>query len=91
MLILSLCDYRLMAVFCELANGANFALVPHCNSFNNGVMTGIVGAFGNVGGICFALIFRFSPLQSYSQAWWISGIFAMVVNGLIGFLRVPKE
>lgn len=41
----------LMAIFCEAANGANFALVPHCNSFNNGFMTGLVGAFGNLGGI----------------------------------------
>lgn len=47
----------LMAIFCEMANGANFSLVPHCNPFNNGVMSGLVGGFGNLGGIFFALIF----------------------------------
>lgn len=48
----------LMALFCEMANGTNFSLVPHCNAFNNGVMSGLVGASGNLGGIIFALIFR---------------------------------
>jgi NNP family nitrate/nitrite transporter-like MFS transporter len=42
-----------------MANGANFSLVPHCNVYNNGVMSGLVGGFGNVGGIFYALIFRY--------------------------------
>jgi hypothetical protein len=33
----------------EMGNGANFALVPHCNAHNNGVMSGLVGAMGNAG------------------------------------------
>lgn len=81
----------LMAVFCEMANGANFALVPHCNSFNNGLMSGLVGGFGNLGGIFIALIFRFHTAQSYTQAWWISGIFAMVVNLLCTFIPAPPQ
>lgn len=67
----------LTASFDELANGANFALVPHCNPGSNGIMTGIVGALGNAGGVFFALIFRFqaTPL---GRAFWISGIVTMV-------------
>ncbi|KAK4702453.1 MFS transporter, NNP family, nitrate/nitrite transporter, partial [Phenoliferia sp. Uapishka_3] len=102
-----------MAVFCEMANGSIFALVPHCNAFNNGFMSGLVGGFGNIGGIIFALIceflqpasvaqglisdiscclkVRFHPLQSYSQAWWISGIFAMGVNALCFFIPAPPQ
>lgn len=80
----------LMAVFCEMANGANFALVPHCNSFNNGVMSGIVGAMGNLGGILFALIFRFHSANGFTEAMWISGAFAMGVNFLCGFIPAPK-
>jgi NNP family nitrate/nitrite transporter-like MFS transporter len=80
----------LMACACELANGANFSLVPHCNAFNNGFMTAIVGAFGNVGGILMALMFRFFPTQAFSQAWWVAGVFCMAVNALLGFLPVPK-
>ncbi|KAL8290609.1 hypothetical protein RQP46_002867 [Phenoliferia psychrophenolica] len=81
----------LMAVFCEMANGANFALVPHCNSFNNGLMSGIVGGFGNMGGIFFAVIFRLQPAQSWAKAWWISGIFAMAVNAICFFIPAPPQ
>ena len=27
--------FAVAAIFSEIGNGANFALVPHCNSFNN--------------------------------------------------------
>lgn len=39
----------LMAVFCEMANGANFSLVPHVNASYIGVMAGFVGGMGNLG------------------------------------------
>lgn len=40
-----------MAVFLEAGNGANFALVPHVHPFANGILSGIVGAAGNLGGV----------------------------------------
>lgn len=79
----------LMAVFNEMGNGANFSLVPHCNVYNNGVMSGLVGAFGNVGGIFYALIFRFRPAQGV--AWTISGIFALVVNVILLAFPSPNN
>ena len=27
--------FAVAAIFSELGNGANFALVPHCNAYNN--------------------------------------------------------
>ncbi|GAA5913646.1 uncharacterized protein JCM6883_004037 [Sporobolomyces salmoneus] len=80
----------LMAVFCEVGNGANFALVPHCNVNSNGVVSGIVGAMGNFGGILFAIMFRFHHELGYSTAWIIAGGFAMGVNLLCILLRAPK-
>ncbi|THU96332.1 nitrate transporter [Dendrothele bispora CBS 962.96] len=78
----------LCAIFCEAGNGANFALVPHCNPNSNGSMCGLVGAFGNVGGVIFALIFRFQTKPA-GKAFWISGVFAMGVNLLLTGIRVP--
>ncbi|GAA5874369.1 hypothetical protein JCM16303_005829 [Sporobolomyces ruberrimus] len=80
----------LMAIFCEVANGANFALVPHCNVNSNGVVTGLVGGMGNFGGICFAIMFRFHTKEGYNVAWIIAGAFAMGVNFLCVFLKGPK-
>ncbi|KAK7449734.1 hypothetical protein VKT23_013209 [Stygiomarasmius scandens] len=80
----------LCAIFCEAGNGANFALVPHCNPNSNGSMSGLVGAFGNVGGVIFALIFRFQA-HSTGKPFWISGIFAMGVNLLLTWISVPPR
>jgi NNP family nitrate/nitrite transporter-like MFS transporter len=65
----------LLAIFNEMANGANFALVPHCNARSNGVVTGLVGACGSAGGIFFALVFRFhgSTLRTLGMPFYICG------------------
>ncbi|EIN13059.1 nitrate transporter [Punctularia strigosozonata HHB-11173 SS5] len=81
--------FVLMAFFNEAANGANFSLVPHCNPNNNGVMSGFVGAMGNLGGVVFALIFRFQPAPA-GRAFWICGIIAMGCNALLSVVRVPR-
>ena len=41
--------------------------------------SGIVGAMGNMGGIVFALIFRFQPIP-IGKAFWISGVIALVCS-----------
>lgn len=100
--------FSVAAIFSELGNGANFALVPHCNAYNNvrifcpsilfndlkprvflqGVMSGIVGSFGNLGGIIFTLIFRFQSQEG--KAFWIMGVICVVINAVLVFIPVPK-
>ncbi|TCD62455.1 hypothetical protein EIP91_006882 [Steccherinum ochraceum] len=82
--------FILTAVVNEIANGVNFSLVPHCNPSSNGFMSGFVGAMGNVGGVFFALIFRFQPTP-FGKAFWISGILAAAVNILIAAIPLPKH
>lgn len=67
----------LLALVNEIANGANFSLVPHCNPSSNGSMTGIVGAMGNLGGIFFAFVWRYQP-QPFGRAFWIAGVVTIV-------------
>lgn len=68
-----------MAIFLEAGNGANFALVPHIHPHANGVLSGIVGATGNFGGIVFAIIFRYHK-TNYAQVFWIMGIIVIIMN-----------
>lgn len=79
----------IMAWFNELANGANFSLVPHCNSYNNSVMRGLVGAFGNLGGMMFALMFRFQ--QGQGVAWVYAGVFALAINAILVLFPSPDS
>ncbi|KAI5795281.1 major facilitator superfamily domain-containing protein [Geopyxis carbonaria] len=79
-----------MAFFMDGANGANFAVVPHVFPFANGILSGVVGASGNFGGVIFAIIFRYSG-KDYGRAIWIIGICMVAVNLSVAWIRVlPK-
>lgn len=71
----------LMSIFHEGGNGANFALVPHVHPHANGILSGLTGAGGNLGGVIFAIIFRFMDGGSnYAKAIWIIGVIHIGVN-----------
>jgi NNP family nitrate/nitrite transporter-like MFS transporter len=80
----------LMAIFLEAGNGANFALVPHVHPFANGILSGIVGASGNLGGIIFAIIFRYNGTH-YARVFWIMGVMVIALNLIWIWVRpIPK-
>ncbi|KAJ5135394.1 uncharacterized protein N7515_004672 [Penicillium bovifimosum] len=80
-----------LAFFLEASNGANFAVVPHVHPFANGVVSGIVGGFGNLGGIVFAIIFRYNG-SSYGRSMWIIGVVSLVANLAVAWIRpIPKN
>jgi len=80
----------LLAITTEQGCGANFSLVPHCNPYSNGVMSGIVAAFGNIGGVIFAMVFRFEP-EPLGKPWWICGAICIILNTLLVVVPVPKK
>jgi len=80
--------FSVAAIFSEIGNGANFALVPHCNAYNNGVMSGIVGSFGSLGGLIFALIVKFQTAPG--KAFWIIGALSVAINVILLPIPVPK-
>lgn len=80
-----------LAFFLEASNGANFALVPHVHPFANGIVSGIVGGFGNLGGIVFAIIFRYNG-SDYARSMWIIGVISLVANMAVSWIHpVPKS
>lgn len=68
-----------MAFFLEAGNGANFALVPHTWPANNGIISGLVGAAGNFGGIIFAIVFRYNGTD-YARVFYIIGAITIGIN-----------
>ncbi|EXJ95481.1 MFS transporter, NNP family, nitrate/nitrite transporter [Capronia coronata CBS 617.96] len=68
-----------MAFFLEGGNGANFALVPHVIPSANGVVSGMTGATGNLGGIIFAIVFRYNGVD-YGKSFWIIGVITIGIN-----------
>ncbi|KAF8453841.1 nitrate transporter [Terfezia claveryi] len=80
----------LLALFMEASNGANFAIVPHVFPQANGILSGFIGAWGNLGGVIFALLFRFNGIHYGRVIWWI-GCVCVAVNVGVSWIRViPK-
>jgi NNP family nitrate/nitrite transporter-like MFS transporter len=82
----------LMAIFLEAGNGANFSLVPHVHPHANGIVSGFTGAGGNLGGIVFAIIFRFMDAgTNYAKSFWVIGVITIVLNLSLSWLSpIPK-
>ncbi|KAI2618446.1 nitrate transporter [Hypoxylon sp. NC1633] len=82
----------LMAIFLEAGNGANFALVPHVHPHANGVLSGVTGAAGNLGGVVFAVVFRFMDGGTgYATAFWVIGVITIGLNLALCWVRpIPR-
>ena len=52
-------------------------------------MSGLVGAFGNLGGMIFVLVFRLQT--DVGKACWIIGTICIAVNALLIVFRVPAS
>lgn len=79
-----------MAVFLEGANGADFGLVPHVHPHANGVVSGFTGALGNLGGIVFAIIFRYNG-KDYGRVFYIIGAIVIGINVAVSWIRPVVE
>ena len=67
------------ALFLKMANGSTYAIVPFVNEKNVGMVSGIVGAGGNIGGMLFGFLFKSSAI-TYVQAFWMIGIAVIAVS-----------
>ncbi|KAJ3253217.1 hypothetical protein HK103_000805 [Boothiomyces macroporosus] len=76
-----------LAVMMEAGNGSNYALVPHLNPAHNGVVSGMVGASGNLGGIIFGLVYRFNG-TNYFKGTLINGIIVLSFHLLVCWIPV---
>lgn len=79
-----------MAFFLEGANGLNYSVVPHVHPSANGIVSGFTGACGNLGGIIFAIIFRYNG-KNYGKVFWIIGVIIMAINVATAWIRpIPR-
>ena len=81
------------ALFLKMANGATYGIVPFINEKNAGLVSGIVGAGGNLGGMLFGFLFKAESI-SYVQAFTYIGYVIIGVSVIImitRFARLPAE
>lgn len=78
------------ALFLKMANGATYAITPFVNEKNVGLVSGIVGAGGNVGGMLFGFLFK-SKNITYVDAFGYIGMIVMAVSLLVLVTRFTKK
>lgn len=76
------------SLFVEMSCGATYAIVPMVNRQALGSVSGIVGAGGNVGAVCFGLLLG---SMDASQVFLVMGAFGVVAAALSTFVRFPPE
>ena len=77
------------ALFLKMANGATYAIVPFINEKNVGLVSGIVGAGGNLGGMMFGFLFK-SEAITYQDAFKYIGFIAIGVALIVMVTRFDK-
>ena len=74
------------ALFLKMANGAVYGIVPFVNEKNVGLISGVVGAGGNLGGMLFGFLFR-SESITYTQAFTYIGYTVLIVATVMSITR----
>ncbi|MEP7318272.1 MAG: MFS transporter [Panacibacter sp.] len=77
------------ALFLKMANGTTYAIVPFINEKNIGLVSGIVGAGGNVGGMMFGFLFK-SETITYVQAFTYIGYIVIAVSAIVVITKFSK-
>jgi NNP family nitrate/nitrite transporter-like MFS transporter len=78
------------ALFLKMSNGATYGIVPFINTKNVGVISGIVGAGGNLGGMLFGFLFK-SQSITYVQAFTYIGYIVIAVSVVVFVTRFKTQ
>ena len=86
---LAIATMLLFALFLKMSNGATYSVVPFINKKAVGVVSGIVGAGGNVGAVMAGFLFKSSEI-SYRESLFIIGIVVIAVSAVSLLLSMSK-
>lgn len=78
------------ALFLKMANGATYGIVPFVNEKNVGLISGIVGAGGNLGGMLFGFLFKLQSI-TYAQAFTYIAFIVITVAAIVFVSRFQKK
>jgi len=88
-LVFAIISMLTFALFLKMSNGATYGIVPFINTKNVGLISGIVGAGGNLGGMLFGFLFKSTSI-TYAQAFTYIGFTVIAVSAIIFVTRFYK-
>lgn len=78
----------LFAFFVKMSNGATYSVVPFISQKSLGLVSGIVGAGGNLGAVMAGFVFK-SESVTYDQGFFMIGIAVVFVSFMAYFIQLP--
>ncbi|SHN31378.1 MFS transporter, NNP family, nitrate/nitrite transporter [Cyclobacterium lianum] len=87
---LAIATMILFSLFVQMAEGATFSVVPFINKKALGMISGIVGAGGNVGAVMAGFLLKMEGL-TYGDALSILGLSVAAISSLSLLIRFSKE
>jgi NNP family nitrate/nitrite transporter-like MFS transporter len=88
-LMIAIITMLTFALFLKMSNGATYGIVPFVNKKNVGLVSGIVGAGGNFGGMMFGFLFKSNSI-TYDQAFTYIGFMVIAVSVIILITKFQK-
>jgi NNP family nitrate/nitrite transporter-like MFS transporter len=76
----------IFSLFCQAGCGTSFGIAPYIDPRVTGSVYGIVGAGGNIGAVCFGLIFKY---LGNSRGFEIMGAIIVASSVSVAFMRIP--
>ncbi|MGV3764151.1 MAG: MFS transporter [Parapedobacter sp.] len=89
-LLLAVISMLVFALFLKMANGCTYGIVPFINKDNIGVVSGIVGAGGNLGAVLVGFLFKAEHL-TYADAFQYIGIGVVFIGFLVVVTRFQAK
>ncbi|GAB2986863.1 MFS transporter [Mucilaginibacter puniceus] len=89
-LFIAIISMLTFALFLKMSNGATYGIVPFVNTKNVGLVSGIVGAGGNLGGMLFGFLFK-STTITYVEAFTYIGYTVIAVSVIVLITRFVSK
>lgn len=77
-LIWAIVTMVLFALFVKMGNGATYSIVPYINKQKLGIVSGIVGAGGNLGAISMAFVFKMENVSYQTGLFYIGMVISVI-------------
>lgn len=89
-LVVAVVTMLVFALFLKMANGCTYGIVPFINKDNIGVVSGVVGAGGNIGAMLVGFLFKSEHL-TYADAFQYIGGGVVFVGLLVAVTKFQAE